>query len=203
MSPLSFFAVTTYFYPRPPRGGRQGTPTAVPPLLSLFLSTPSARRATGTRSPFSSSITFLSTPSARRATDQGDHRVDRCLISIHALREEGDRQRSAGPFRPAYFYPRPPRGGRHLVPKTSNSASRFLSTPSARRATLAPFAALASVFYFYPRPPRGGRRKSWAALSCASLFLSTPSARRATPVSPKWDVPGKISIHALREEGDN
>ena len=34
------------------------------------------------------------------------------LISIHALREEGDAQPSLRIFAGAYFYPRPPRGGR-------------------------------------------------------------------------------------------
>ena len=64
-------------------------------------------------------------------------------ISIHALREEGD-----------------------VVPLDAQPVYLlFLSTPSARRATLAPFAALASVFYFYPRPPRGGRPESVAGLT--------------------------------------
>ncbi len=33
-------------------------------------------------------------------------------ISIHALREEGDGLFAAAGLHPAYFYPRPPRGGR-------------------------------------------------------------------------------------------
>ena len=33
-------------------------------------------------------------------------------ISIHALREEGDRSRSDNRHPLPYFYPRPPRGGR-------------------------------------------------------------------------------------------
>ena len=33
---------------------------------------------------------FLSTPSARRATIRHDHTYQQGLISIHALREEGD-----------------------------------------------------------------------------------------------------------------
>ena len=101
-------------------------------------------------------------------------------ISIHALREEGDAQRWTK---------------RSLV-------IRFLSTPSARRATLpggdqiwpgeisihalreegddyfAPSSGLQG--HFYPRPPRGGRLyKRWLR-----------------------DVLVSISIHALREEGD-
>ena len=35
----------------------------------------------------------------------------------------------------AYFYPRPPRGGRLRTGLTAHSGMKFLSTPSARRAT--------------------------------------------------------------------
>ena len=55
------------FYPRPPRGGRL------------------KRRP----NPVAYKI-FLSTPSARRATQQRHGQRDRSMISIHALREEGD-----------------------------------------------------------------------------------------------------------------
>ena len=58
--------------------------------------------------------------------------------------------------------------------------TRFLSTPSARRATLCFPAALPAVAHFYPRPPRGGRPTIWAV-----TFITAA-----------------ISIHALREEGD-
>ena len=43
-------------------------PLALVALASLFLSTPSARRATVIRFAASSGVVFLSTPSARRAT---------------------------------------------------------------------------------------------------------------------------------------
>ena len=60
-------------------------------MAKLFLSTPSARRATlqvaGVR--FIAHL-FLSTPSARRATDKGPRMIYAFDISIHALREEGD-----------------------------------------------------------------------------------------------------------------
>ena len=56
---------------------------------------------------------------------------------------------------------------------------------------------------FYPRPPRGGRRSSTSACAFARVkFLSTPSARRATRNAALCDHPCHISIHALREEGD-
>ena len=56
-----------------------------------FLSTPSARRATRACNFVLTDIKrFLSTPSARRATDILDTGKLERLISIHALREEGD-----------------------------------------------------------------------------------------------------------------
>ena len=100
------------------------------------------------------------------------------------------------------FYPRPPRGGRQEACRIGMDAFKFLSTPSARRATQEPLQppecnsisihALreegdswslmpsSESFNFYPRPPRGGRR-SWVEAG-----------------QPQ----GSISIHALREEGD-
>ena len=83
-------------------------------LILVFLSTPSARRATvASNVALTHTVVFLSTPSARRATDdyyrvcnQGGDFYPRpprggrqaqpwalwclLLISIHALREEGD-----------------------------------------------------------------------------------------------------------------
>ena len=40
----------------------------------------------------------------------------------------------------AYFYPRPPRGGRQQIKQYYARNSLFLSTPSARRATHGAFA---------------------------------------------------------------
>ena len=107
------FAVSIYFYPRPPRGGRRGI-TGTSTALSEFLSTPSARRATlppirQQRQP----ERFLSTPSARRATAAA----------------------ARATARPANFYPRPPRGGRRHRYRPGGYVTIFLSTPSARRAT--------------------------------------------------------------------
>ena len=102
-----------YFYPRPPRGGRPAqlkkrqtvreflsTPSARRatscPLEGIataaaFLSTPSARRATQAIQDRIVQIEFLSTPSARRATTGKLYTFLAYEISIHALREEGDR----------------------------------------------------------------------------------------------------------------
>ena len=58
---------------------------------TTFLSTPSARRATIRFSIFRVGLIFLSTPSARRATFGLKDYPIWAEISIHALREEGDR----------------------------------------------------------------------------------------------------------------
>ena len=55
---------------------------------------------------------------------------------------------------------------------------------------------------FYPRPPRGGRHGFNTTILHHEPFLSTPSARRATQGGEDLSIPGFISIHALREEGD-
>ena len=147
-------------------------------------------------------VIFLSTPSARRATFNKVHKTNLKYISIHALCEEGDKfathtsgqlvpflstpsaRRATGAIYlwytlPQYFYPRPLRGGR--------PTRMFSSTHRS---------------HFYPRPLRGGRPSRHAEQHRQIRFLSTPSARRATELP---DVPlGSflISIHALCEEGD-
>ena len=46
-------------------------------------------------------------------SDAFDYQI--IYISIHALREEGDASVAPILLAMAYFYPRPPRGGRHFV----------------------------------------------------------------------------------------
>ena len=192
-----------------------------------FLSTPSARRATwGGVLKEAARKLFLSTPSARRATTSSGFpkwskivyfyprpprggRLPPCApsvphqqISIHALREEGDRRRSAFLPQLRNFYPRPPRGGRlDRLHKALNNMA-FLSTPSARRATPVTMAEPMMPCHFYPRPPRGGRRWYGERTSTLEVFLSTPSVRRATQAGEVHRYGRPISIHALREEGD-
>ena len=214
-----------HFYPRPPRGGRR--PSSIKTgVVELFLSTPSARRAT--IPPIAPSVPhrqFLSTPSARRATEPFIVQItaSSLFLSTPSARRATTVVSTTEAAQPD-FYPRPPRGGRRV------------SRRSPRR-----------LFDFYPRPPRGGRLFELACavlrdgfLSTPSarratsgehdhktfvLFLSTPSARRATstmagcrqscsnfyPRPPRGGrrflfssmcSPFSISIHALREEGD-
>ena len=175
--------------------------TFVPPL---FLSTPSARRATfcpcisATLVPL-----FLSTPSARRATSgEADYTAKRG-ISIHALREEGDnlsnyqkislktflstpsarRATARATVRHcwvAYFYPRPPRGGRPDSRRAGFTRTRISIHALREEGDNLTTRACLSVLDFYPRPPRGGRQQCHLPVLRSTEFLSTPSARRAT-----------------------
>ena len=126
-------------------------------------------------------IRFLSTPSARRATyGGGQHRKDQG-ISIHALREEGDvHQKGAGAGQRAISIHALREEGDRLVVEVVFDLIRFLSTPSARRATRPRCPGGLSAGYFYPRPPRGGRLDLYKERDLEKEFLSTPSARRAT-----------------------
>ena len=149
--------------------------------MRVFLSTPSARRATVEAGVcFLCPQRFLSTPSARRATTA-----------------EGTGSGDSG-----NFYPRPPRGGRLLSSFTS-SGEKVISIHALReegdgRKGGRPRKAKD----FYPRPPRGGRQGLIYDMMDTTAFLSTPSARRATDQTV-WPLPSRhISIHALREEGD-
>ena len=145
---------------------------------------------------------FLSTPSARRATADFTDPENTCPISIHALREEGDTRSPESRRWQHNFYPRPPRGGRRKRDAISFRFIEFLSTPSARRATdtfiLRVFLRKISIHALREEGDTG----------CSSLpepcktFLSTPSARRATLHKKGSHTPAGISIHALREEGD-
>ena len=113
-----------------------------------------------------------------------------CLISIHALREEGDSCSIKAAYIPCDFYPRPPRGGRPAQIGKTDALILFLSTPSARRATDLRRVLLRREQNFYPRPPRGGRRDYVPYDLQRFSFLSTPSARRATLTARGSITPG-------------
>ena len=167
------------FYPRPPRGGRRLQEIDARKKARKFLSTPSARRATYIEYVLLKHLE-ISIHALREEGDQSREELQICIyISIHALREEGDNFFAASSCRRSNFYPRPPRGGRLVVqpfgqtledfyprpPRGGRlddfyiicSDKKFLSTPSARRATAVAPANVLAETYFYPRPPRGGR----------------------------------------------
>ena len=192
-----------YFYPRPPRGGRRLPSGQKYFYLSIsihalreegdfstisiefgsviFLSTPSARRATFWQITPERALPFLSTPSARRATGsilRGTGPATGFLSTPSARRATQELAHHGGC--PKYFYPRPPRGGRPgsceidgLTPEISIHALREEGDPRCAK-------SCRPRTDFYPRPPRGGRPMwPWRRISMIR-FLSTPSARRAT-----------------------
>ena len=124
------------FYPRPPRGGRL---------------TYTIRNVEG--------VEFLSTPSARRATRGSAAGAPPLAISIHALREEGDFYITEDvSLKSGISIHALREEGDDMIYQFTTTYAKFLSTPSARRAT-GPYEEDKKDFH---------------------LFLSTPSARRAT-----------------------
>ena len=168
------------FYPRPPCGGRPA-PIAWPLSGTNFYPRPPCGGRHHHLLKGDTTWQFLSTPSVRRATAR------RCSVTG--------------------------------IPR------RFLSTPSVRRATRASCVYHSCIQIsihalraegdskfgvslprrndFYPRPPCGGRPLAAAKLRGDKLFLSTPSVRRATGRMRECGLTQKISIHALRAEGDD
>ena len=236
------------FYPRPPGGGRQQARRNAPQRSAIsihalrvegdakawqtlhqtlrFLSTPSGWRATLSVTHRAFASTFLSTPSGWRATKDLIRAKLEQIISIHALRVEGDGQDvraladiiiflstpsgwratwDAGRLQQGknHFYPRPPGGGRPVSagtegidPAISIHALR-VEGDDRKRGTHT------NGEDFYPRPPGGGRHCGGDHAEMeGTIFLSTPSGWRATrrqrPPMPEHP----ISIHALRVEGD-
>ena len=172
-------------------------------VFKLFLSTPSARRATSAEQ----GIRRYHHISIHALREEGDVQtlpeVPALQISIHALREEGDKPKPQQHVEQIYFYPRPPRGGRRWqhtsADKAFNISIHALREEGDRSAYLAPVGSVpisihalreegdrrlmalgTSESYFYPRPPRGGRRNTSYQRAMDDIFLSTPSARRAT-----------------------
>ena len=147
-----------HFYPRPPGGGRHLAVLYHWLLSYKFLSTPSGWRATsrpasrtllryyfyprppgggrlGRAGAVCDDQRFLSTPSGWRATFGWLAAQPAGLISIHALRVEGDRRTAASWRSTPDFYPRPPGGGRLNQCGMQLIEILFLSTPSGWRAT--------------------------------------------------------------------
>ena len=87
-------------------------------------------------------LIFLSTPSARRATRREDDESRRDKISIHALREEGDGAVGTAALRRGISIHALREEGDPAYPHPTYPNQGFLSTPSARRATAESVAGL-------------------------------------------------------------
>ena len=145
---------------------------------------------------------FLSTPSARRATAGLGFQQLLRDISIHALREEGDPRRLRRCLLPCHFYPRPPRGGRHQIPLEQWYQTNFYPRPprGGRRAVHRSDHGQQPISIHALREE--GDEAAPRMDEAMAPFLSTPSARRATAGKQEDGVVTHISIPALREEGD-
>ena len=169
------------FYPRPPRGGRQVAMFRLIVVIEI-LSTPSARRATVQKyyEQLARGDFYPRPPRGGRPHDVA-FVGQRDFISIHALREEGDRGSV----------------------KLSLLVCLFLSTPSARRATCRTERQPIHQRYFYPRPPRGGRRVSRDPGQCDQKISIHALREEGDTIDQQAEIDSYlISIHALREEGD-
>ena len=83
-------------------------------LIKVFLSTPSARRATDIQNVYQVVIDISIHALREEGDDCGDKNPSAAHISIHALREEGDAKNICYLRYLWNFYPRPPRGGRRF-----------------------------------------------------------------------------------------
>ena len=215
---------TPNFYPRPPRGGRRRNPAPQPREAHFYPRPPRGGRPQATPS---ASDRLISIHALREEGDIAPRvfKPSAASISIHALREEGDCLLSLVMVDEAgflstpsarratlllnltmsscrNFYPRPPRGGRPFTPPCRCVHQNFYPRPPRGGRPPLPRLRVAVIKNFYPRPPRGGRHISLVCPQKTALFLSTPSARRATHIAVLPSKNCVISIHALREEGD-
>ena len=192
-----------HFYPRPPRGGRLFDPATE--LGDQVISIHALREEGDDQRVSHEPIcpAFLSTPSARRATCCTHLRRIRCRISIHALREEGDvvwlglfgvtgdisihALREEGDAEVAYHI-HAVVISIHALREEGDRGCRvfatwhmpFLSTPSARRATVHSGATRPDRYISIHALREEGDPSAWLVSGDNKVFLSTPSARRAT-----------------------
>ena len=125
---------------------------------------------------------FLSTPSARRATLPQLRWAVNNTISIHALREEGDRSRLGFCCLQLISIHALREEGDACIGRRDQVTHQFLSTPSARRATWSKRRKQWDLPYFYPRPPRGGRPMPTCPLSNFTNFYPRPPRGGRRPV---------------------
>ena len=147
------------FYPRPPGGGRPAQLESHKIVNDISIH---ALRVEG-------DAATTSTMSLRP------------VISIHALRVEGDKRLYCFGVLKAYFYPRPPGGGRpggefptlpagisihalrvegdYKVQRRPAGARYFYPRPPGGGRPAVEITPRWRALYFYPRPPGGGRRR--------------------------------------------
>ena len=158
---LVFRRVYRYFYPRSPCGERPILTMQVAILQYYFYPrSPCGERRGKVTNEYDQSDFYPRSPCGeRRPIDVPQYQI--LDISIHALLAESDQSRAV----------------------SHQTARKFLSTLSLRRATRESLALLHHADNFYPRSPCGERRLLACSVGSACSFLSTLSLRRATTLS--------------------
>ena len=127
---------------------------------------------------------------------------NKCVISIHALRGEGDSVPRRFDGRGIYFNPRPPWGGRQSGGVSNSPLSVFQSTPSVGRATVTTDTeALEYAISIHALRGEGDVKDATAAYAD---YISIHALRGEGDLMSdlKATQAHLISIHALRGEGD-
>ena len=118
---------------------------------------------------------FLSTPSARRATRPLPALLPSGRISIHALREEGDAgELVAGADESISIHALREEGD--ALPCGCRQCSPISIHALREEGDALHLRSSRMVRYFYPRPPRGGRPRL-KALSCSAVQISIHALR--------------------------
>ena len=149
------------------------------------------------------SLAFLSTPSARRATCQLGRIVDSAVISIHALREEGDDEQFVLLLSHGISIHALREEGDSNFLLSENSADDISIHALREEGDSHAHSHSGWSHHFYPRPPRGGRPQLPAPF-CREQAISIHALREEGDIGgPYMYIYCEISIHALREEGDS
>ena len=211
------------FYPRPPRGGRRPSSTTPISSANFYPRPPRGGRHPG-------GVGLLRGQNFYPRPPRGGRLFEVILmeaghgISIHALREEGDPPGAPAAAWRAYFYPRPPRGGRrgrvrHRPQGVAISIHALREEGDGRQHVHSDVLSISihalreegdsvgpstspSATYFYPRPPRGGRLEMGCGKTLTANFYPRPPRGGRPPRNRCRRRVNRISIHALREEGD-
>ena len=215
--------LTANFYPRPPRGGRRPSSTTPISSANFYPRPPRGGRHPG-------GVGLLRGQNFYPRPPRGGRLFEVILmeaghgISIHALREEGDPPGAPAAAWRAYFYPRPPRGGRrgrvrHRPQGVAISIHALREEGDGRQHVHSDVLSISihalreegdsvgpstspSATYFYPRPPRGGRLEMGCGKTLTANFYPRPPRGGRPPRNRCRRRVNRISIHALREEGD-
>ena len=152
--------ITSYFYPRSPRGERH-VARCMPPKLYTFLSTLPAWGAT-----------FCP------QNPQKPHN-----ISIHAPRVGSDDRRALDVAIEQDFYPRSPRGERHPEALQNGGATKISIHAPRVGSDAILIAVLTAQIHFYPRSPRGERLVTVILnlIIPANFYPRSPRGERPSP----------------------